>query len=591
MRTLFKSLALLVCLAAPPSTLSAAQPARASPPPLWVADGSRVIASIAASAVRHAESYATGGDGTSANPWTGWETAFASIPESGGRIHFARGSYTQNAPIKLPVGLTNWLAIVGGPDVTIKLTAAAPRFLDPDLSADHQSVRNIWIEGFAIDANGVGGKDHVIFGNYVNGSGVGGFRRVDWDRIVVKDVRAYDVPVDPTTASHRGGIAILSSQADDEEAVPDTITRVYIDNVRIEGGNWGILVDGGGAAGGHRANVRIDDVWLVRCWHSLLARQPRFASSNFQIGERARVGHAYVIDCYGQYSADTGLELNATAFAQVSGTVIEDANVADFYYVNYNAPESEAQVIFDRCEARITGPVQGGYGVGWWIKDVDPSLPPGGRFRIARSRFSRRGTDQGTGTGSGVTAEGRLSELSIAESQFELSGVELGGLPYGQRVIELGFDADVTFRLKNVEIHARARREKPGAGGLNAITTESRAEGKTLTLDWEDVAVSADVSGPPADYTVFTTTIVGNASSAVAGKIRGYRVDSVSGDPRARAINIDLAKQTIAGSLVIADVDARRLPAHGIAVQLNNPADPSEARKVSMRRIHKPATP
>jgi hypothetical protein len=578
--------ALLAAMAC--ATLHAASP-RTPPPPLWFGRAQHEASAASQAGARRAAASATTGDGTRDHPWAGWEQAFASIPASGGRVQFDRGHYTQNASIKLPVGLTGWLFVVGGPGVTITLTASAPRFLDPDLTADHQVVRNIWIEGFEIDAGSIGGKDHVIFGNYVAGGGVGGWQRVDWDRIVIKDVRAYDLVVDPSTASHRGGIAILSSQTANAEPIKDTITDIYIEDVRIEGGNWGILIDGNGPASADHLNVDIDGIWLVRCWHSLLARQPRFASSNFQVGEKGRVGTVHVIDCFGRYAADTGLELNATASAHVPGTTIEDAAVANFYYTNYNTPRSEPLVAFDHCVSRITGPVDAPYGIGWWIKDTR-SNGPSGRFRIDHCRFSRTGTPQATGTGAGVTASGRLSELAISNSIFDLSGVELAGLTDGQRLLEPDFEDDVTLRLRNVTLKAEATRSAPGPG-LNAIRTDTRAAGKTLTLDWDQIGVSIDVAGAPADYTIFTSTIHASAASLLRGRISRYHVDHVRGDDHARAINIDLAHQIIEPSLVLSDIDARRLPKDGTAVTLNNAGGTSQTRKVSMRRILDPVAP
>src|SRR5262245_45149172 len=101
-------------------TSSAAVVALEPTSPPWFEAGRREIRAIADA--RRTETFATAGDGTSAHPWTGWETAFQSIPSSGGRVQFGEGVYKQTAQIKLPTGLTGWLAIVGGPGVTIHLT-------------------------------------------------------------------------------------------------------------------------------------------------------------------------------------------------------------------------------------------------------------------------------------------------------------------------------------------------------------------------------------------------------------------------------------------------------------------------------------
>jgi hypothetical protein len=122
----------------------------------------------------------------------------------------------------LQVDLTGWI-LVKGNGATIRLTAAAPRFLTPNLTADHQTVRT---SGFRISTStrlNRPGKNSVIFGNYVDGKGYNGIRRVNWDQIVVKRVRAYGLAVDRTTKNHLGGLNMSAVHAGDAESVRTTI--------------------------------------------------------------------------------------------------------------------------------------------------------------------------------------------------------------------------------------------------------------------------------------------------------------------------------------------------------------------------------
>lgn len=539
---------------------------------------------------RRVESYASGGDGSAAHPWTGWETAFASLPADGGRIEFAKGFYVQRTEVRLPVALRDWLFVVGN-GATIKLTAEAPRFLDPDLSADHQLVTKIWIEGFEIDAGGVGGHDHAIFGNYVGKNGVGGFRRVNWDRIVVKDVRAFNLTVDPKTVTHRGGIYIVSVHAGNAEPVRDSITNIYVENVRVEGGNWGILIDGNSPAGADSTNIDIDNVWLVGCWHSTLARHSAsFPSSNFQIGEHARVGRVHVIDCYGQFSGDTGLELNSTAFAHVLRTTIEDSAVADFYYTNFNTPPREPQVVWEGCRATISGDPHPKNGFGWRIINSYGAVAAGGRFRIVDSGFARSGTTESAAAGAGVSTAGRIAELSVEASEFDLSGGELAGLDFSPRVLEVNFASDLTFRLHHVKIRTSATRAS-GSSGLSAIVTQAAVGGKTLTLDWDDVDVSTEVTGAPVDGSVATAILGSSVPNTLRGTISRYRIAEVGGDAKASGIAIDLAKQTVDGNLLLDEVDARNLPSLGSAVRFDHAGLSGEQSKITLKRVRLPTKP
>jgi hypothetical protein len=530
--------------------------------------------------------FVTGGAGTSADPWTGWEPAFDGIGVDGTEIDFAPGYYKENVAVTLPVNLEGWL-LVNGNGATIQLTTAAPRFLTPNVTADHQTVRLIRIQDFAVDATLARGKNSVIFGDYVNGSGLNGWRRVNWDRIAVKRVRAYGLTVDSTTATHLGGINLSANQSADAEAIANSITNIDIEDVRIEGGNWGILVDGGGP--GVHTNVRIDNVWLVRCWHSLMARPAAiFPSSNFQVGERGRVGHVYVIDSYGQYSADSGLELNNAAYAVVTGTEIDDALVGGFYYTNYTVPDETPHVTWDHCRAAITGSLgASAYGSGWYLPAGSDGKAVGGDFVISNSTYTRAASSVST-AGAAVAMFGAQRSLTLVNDDFSWlnANVDLGSA----RLVHLTPSDDFRLTVRGARLTLAGTRSR-GANGLSLIALKESSAGKIVTIDADGVRGSAALEGTAVNFTIFLAMVAGAAADTITGVVSNASFDSVSGDLAARGIDIDMTNLDIEGTLRFIAVDGSRLPAGGATVMLDHAPTWARAFKAWMIGVVEPGSP
>jgi hypothetical protein len=529
---------------------------------------------------------ATGGAGTSADPWTGWESAFNGIGVDGAEIDFAPGYYKEDVAVTLPVNLMGWL-LVNGNGATIRLTAAAPRFLTPNVTADHQTVRLVRIQDFVVDARRARGKNSVIFGDYVNGNALNGWKRVNWDRIVVKRVRAYGLTVDRTTTTHLGGIRLSAIQSGDAEATANTITNIDIEDVRIEGGNWGILIDGNGP--GVHTNVSIDNVWLIRCWHSLMARPAAiFPSSNFQVGGRGRVGHVYVIDSYGRYSADSGLELNNVTYGRVTGTKIDDALVGNFYYTNYTIPNGTPDVTWDSCRAAITGSLgSSAYGCGWYLPAGSDGKASGGDFVISNSTYTRSASSVST-FGAAVTMFGAQRSLTLVNDDFSWlnANVDLGSA----RLVDLAPSDDFRLNVRGARLTLTGTRSR-GANGLSLIALKESSVAKNVTIDADGIQGSAALKGTTVDLTIFSTRVAGSAADTITGVVSGSSFDSVSGDPKARGVTIDMTNLDIEGTLRFIAVDGSRLPAGGATVMLDHAPSLARAFEAQMIGLIEPGRP
>jgi hypothetical protein len=532
------------------------------------------------------QQFATSGAGTPGDPWTGWESAFGGIGAGGAQIDFAPGTYTENIAVTLPVDLTGWV-FVNGHGATIQLTAAAPRFLTPNVTADHQTVRLIRIQDFVIDATLARGKNSVIFGDYVNGTGLNGFRRVNWDHIVIKKVRAFGLTVDSTTATHLGGINLSANQSGEAEATANTITNIDIEDVRIEGGNWGILVDGGGP--GIHTNVRIDNVRLVRCWHSLMARQAKiFPSSNFQVGERGRVGHVEIVDSYGQYSADSGLELNNVTDGLVTGTEIDDAMVGGFYYTNYTVPDGTPHVTWDKCKAAVTGSLGASeYGSGWYIPAGTGGATPGGEFVISNSTYTRSASSVSK-LGAAVTMFGAHGSLALVNADFSWANadVDVGSA----RLVSLAPSDDFLLAVRGAKLALSGTRSR-GDNGLSLIALKESSTAKTVMLDVDGVRGSAALTGTTVRFTIFSTMLSGAGADTITGVVSNSSFESASGDPEARGVNVDMANLDIDGTLRFIAVDGSRLPAGGATVMLDHMQSLAQATDAQMIGVIEPAHP
>lgn len=316
--------------------------------------------------------YGALGDGTTDDATAIQAALTAGAAATKSIILFPAGkTYKISTSLTLPKDLSGFM-VLSGYGATIKLTSAAPRFLTFNRSADDETFKNFLVQGFDVDADNTTGKHHVVIGSFVSNATL---QRINIERIIIRDIRAYNIPVDSTTAtSHRAGIWLGSYHTASGQGL-NTIKDILIENVRLEGGNYGIFV---GAAGpsGSGVNIKLDNIHIRRCYHSLLAVQTTvFSSANFHVGSRGYGGRVTITDCEGYYSGDVGIEVNAFTDALVDGCVIEDAANVAFFHASYQTTlGAQAQrTVFRNCEARradlvIAGTVNG---IGYQVDDPD----------------------------------------------------------------------------------------------------------------------------------------------------------------------------------------------------------------------------
>jgi hypothetical protein len=272
------------------------------------------------------------------------QRAIDALGSTGGLITLRSGTYVWESVPALPKDLPNWLKIVGESGTVIKLTAKGPRAFDFHKTADYDTFRNIWLEGFTVDCNNVGGQHHLVVGTYINGSPVS---NINVDSLVVKNIKTINVPVDSTETNHRINVCINPERS----AGSLTLSNILVEDCDFQGGNQGVVVGSSTTT----TSVYIDNIRFNRVRHSLLNVQTSsFSSVHFHIGHKGRGGSCWVTDCYGEYSGDTGVEIDGMEDAIVQNVTIRDAKLP-FFFTNFVAPvHPDAQrIIFDNCHSRI----------------------------------------------------------------------------------------------------------------------------------------------------------------------------------------------------------------------------------------------
>jgi hypothetical protein len=271
--------------------------------------------------IRHVDRYATAGSGTTASPWTGWESAFSSIPTTEDtHIVFTPGVYQQNSAISLPVDLNaNARLTISGYGATLKLTASAPRAFDIGRTANDQTFRNVVIEGLTVDAGNVGGRHHVLIGGYINGSDT--LTRLNIENVVLRDLFITNVLTDSNTSvNHRlvVNLTCLHTSATPNGEALNTIKHVRCHNVVIEGGNAGINILGGSSAG-VSSNILLEDIVVDGCfWRGQSVPTTGFASSGVHIGNWGFCRHIKVTNCSFENGGDVGVEVNSAEDCSIS---------------------------------------------------------------------------------------------------------------------------------------------------------------------------------------------------------------------------------------------------------------------------------
>jgi len=292
----------------------------------------------------------TGDKDYSSNADAGTVTQYTitALSSTGGTIFLRKGTYVWSSVPSFPKSIPRWLKITGEGGTVIQLSTNAPRAFDFNRTADYDTFQFIWLESFTVDCNNVGGKHHVIIGTYVDNVVT---NNINVNHIVVRDVKTINVPVDSSETNTRYNIWIAPNRT----AGNLTLRDMWFEGCDFNGGNMGIVIGANSATGGR--TVFVDNIHIHKCKHSLLSLQTaEFASSNFHIAANGYGGSVHISDCYGEYSGDVGVEIDAMETALVENTIIVDAKLANFYHRHSSVcplnPDAQ-RITFRNCHAKI----------------------------------------------------------------------------------------------------------------------------------------------------------------------------------------------------------------------------------------------
>lgn len=282
----------------------------------------------------------------------------------GGDIILAAGVHTWDTTPKIPAALSAALKIRGELGAVIKLTAAGRRGFDLDWTKADQTFRNFSLSDFAVDAAASTGRNHIIIGNYINGSFLG---RFNVENVNVQRIRTYGAKADPSTTNHPTHVHLTPQHGAPGEA-ENVIRNVYISDLDMDGGNTGIIIGGNGPNAG--IEVYSDNVVIERC-HFTGGVLPTkfFTTSGFHVGGKGHCGRVVIRDCVSENSGDNGFEVNAPRDALLDNCLSIDAANVGFYARNFRALEDvgHSRIEWRHCRA--------------WVRNLTPSVPADMRGR------------------------------------------------------------------------------------------------------------------------------------------------------------------------------------------------------------------
>jgi hypothetical protein len=478
------------------------------------------------------------------------------LSSTGGSIILRSGTYVWESVPALPKDLPNWLKIVGESGAIIKLTEKGPRAFDFNKVADYDTFQNIWLESFTVDCNNIGGKNHVVLGTYIGGFG----SEVTQTRINIQDIRircvnTVNVPVDPTTTNHRLNVWLAVKHPAPGETQTN-IQRVLIEDCTFLGGNAGIGIiaeRGGPAATGY--NVFIDDIYINRCFHSMLTVPTTgFASSNFHIANFGFGGSCCIRDCYGEYSGDDGVEINSMTNALVENTTIRDAFQQPYYFTNKNNPArpTEQKITLRNCVAQRIGLTStNDYDIGFFFKGSAETHVPMGTVRLEDCQYYTHGTSLGYGAAISVNTDDGMTALTIDGFKVAMDSITNTAGANMIRAIYIyprGGTLSTPVSIKNVHLTA--------AGSVAGGTLEFLGMflSGVMDLDIDDVTFDVNIT----HITNYGTTLIaiGSATSTIDGTIKRVKVLRCQDDPHPTGFSISgTATLTINNAMIIEQCD------------------------------------
>jgi hypothetical protein len=187
-------------------------------------------------------------------------------------------------------------------------------------------------------------NDHVVVGTMMSGNNIAAWNH-RYDNITVEDIEAKNIPTVITsglgtqTENFRGAVWFQPvCDPANPPATPMYATRIYVRRCEAWGGECGFAVGTYGSAPA-AYSMFLDDIVFEDLKHSAMVKPTsNYTGENFIIGGSSYGYRCRITRCWGEYSGDVGLELDAMLDAVVEDTTIEDAAGGNFYSTNYNVP-------------------------------------------------------------------------------------------------------------------------------------------------------------------------------------------------------------------------------------------------------------
>jgi hypothetical protein len=478
---------------------------------------------------------------------------------TGGLIELAPGIYVWETVPAFPRDLPSWLKIVGDEGAVIRLTLSGPRAFDFDKEADYDTFRNIWIENLFIDCNNVGGWNHVVLGTLRNGVSQS---RINIENLMIRNVTTMNVPVDPTLTNHRLNIH-LQVRHDAPGEKQTHIENVWVENCDLRGGNEGVSIAGQGGPSVTGLNIFIDNVHILNCRHSLIAPQAKnFPSANFQIGNRGYGGYGEIANCYGEFSGDVGVEVDAMTNVLVKNVTIVDAVNEAFYHTNMNNPGNPnvQTIVFKNCVSEKAGLSDSSvYGRGFLIGS-SLSVPIGTVILEGCAFYSSAGSyltyPSKLGDALIVNPSSGMTELSVSKFKAVVEGVAKT-TPSSSALNVIYIEptgTTTTVSLTDVDVLVRGSRN---AGNL---VVRALFLSGLVALNLDNMTVDIKIAGSSENGLIGIDA--GVDPSTIDGMISRFRAIQLSDDNNPRPIVVEgTSTLTIKDRLSVEYSDFSAMPA------------------------------
>jgi hypothetical protein len=285
----------------------------------------------------------------------------------GGIVYLPPGTY-KDGFILLPKETTKHVTIQGaGIGATVLQNTPSYNQGFVTVSDDTETTRLITIQDLTVD----GGSQYVPA------------RGVVWD--TSNPTNLHDIEIKRVRSVNVGnGCRNINMTLAYDWAGPDfqdfcTVERLHIEDVEMNGGDYGVLIQGfvyGGADYAYRAtlstdwgspgtaNCWFDEIYIRRCRHDTLQTfYGRGDSCNFMIGAQAHVGKVRVSDCHGLHSFDDNFEFNTIKDLVVERCIAEEGGFEGFYHTPIGGwldPTIDKHTYID-CECRWVSSNDQGY--------------------------------------------------------------------------------------------------------------------------------------------------------------------------------------------------------------------------------------